>query len=165
MQGGETGEGLEYAEDEIDNVHRVQREDAELDQYPQHQRNAKDSAKHQSPTIMPEYQHRSGEVGQSVHAQQCHTAPHEVPEEEIRKGQHLKVRQHVRHVPYFAVRIRPEKDSTAYRADTDKNTPEKQCPTGNVEFRFCFHKVTFYSPLMTVKTPPNPLKEGENRLR
>lgn len=78
MQGGETREGLEYAEDEIDNVHRVQREDAELDQYPQHQRNAKHSAEHQSPTIMPEYQHRGGEVSQSVHAQQCNTAPHKV---------------------------------------------------------------------------------------
>lgn len=125
MQGGETREGLEYAEDEIDNVHRVQREDAELDQYPQHQRNAKHSAEHQSPTIMPEYQHRGGEVSQSVHAHQCNTAPHKVLKKEIGKGQHLKVRQHIRHVPDLTMRICPKQDSTAYRADTDKYTPEK----------------------------------------
>ena len=142
MQGGETGEGLEYAEDEIDNVHCVQREDAELDGYPQHQRNAKHSAKHQSPTAVPEYQHRGGEVGQSVHAQQCHTAPHEVLKKDVGKGQYLKAWQHVRHVPDLTMRVRPKQDGTAYRADADKNTPEKQCPTGNVEFRFCFHIVS-----------------------
>lgn len=153
MQGGETGEGLEYAEDEIDDVHCVQREDTELDGYPQHQRNAKDSAKHQSPTIMAEYQHRGGKVGQSVHAQQCHAAPHEVLKKDVGKRQYLKAWQHVRHVPYLTMRVHPKQDSTAYRADTDKNTPEKQCPTGNVEFSFCFHIVTFYSPLMTVNKP------------
>jgi len=125
-EGGETGEGLEYAEDEIDNVHGVQWEDVELDQYPQHQRDTKDRAEHESQTAMPEYQHRGGEVGQSVHAQQCHTAPHEVLKEEIRKGQYLKARQHICHIPYLAVRVCPKQDSAAHGTDTDKNTPEKQ---------------------------------------
>lgn len=153
VQGGETREGLEYAEDEIDNVHCVQGEDVELDQYPQHQRDTKHGAKHKSQMAMPEYQHRGGEVGDTVHAQQGNAAPYEVAEEEIRKGQHLKVRQHVRHVPYLTMRVRPKQDSTAYRADTDKNTPEKQCPAGKVEFRFCFHIIFVFSPLMAIKGP------------
>lgn len=160
MQGGETGEGLQYAEDEIDNVDGVQGEDAELDRNPQHQRDAKHGAEHQSPTVTAQYQDRRREVGDTVHAQQGNAAPYEVAEEEIRKGQHLKVRQHVRHVPYLTMRVRPKQDSTAYRADTDKYTQEKQCPAGKVEFRFCFHIIFVFSPLMAIKDSPCPLKEG-----
>ena len=152
VQGGETREGLEYAEDEIDNVHCVQGEDAELDSYPQHQRDAKHCAEYESPTAVTEYQHRGGEIGQTVHAQQGNAAPHKVLKEEIRKGKHLKVWQHIRHVPHVAVRIRPKQDGTAYRAKTDKNTPEKQCPTGKVKFRFCFHIIYVFTPLMTMQS-------------
>lgn len=108
----------------------VGREHIKLDTDPQHQRHAEQPAERDARTLFSQQQSGCGQIGQAVDNQQRPAGERQIPEQHVRKRQHLKIREHRVHAQRPAARVEQHPGRACDRADADKQRPEQQDAPG-----------------------------------
>ena len=111
-------------------AHDFLREHIKLDADPQHQRHAEQPAERDARTLFSQQQSGCGQIGQAVDDQQRPAGERQIPEQHVRKRQHLKIREHRVHAQRPAARVEQHPGRACDRADADKQRPEQQDAPG-----------------------------------
>ena len=93
---------------------------------PQHQCHTKQPAERNTCVLFCQQQAGCGQIGQAVDDQQRPAGERQIPEQHVRKRQHLKIREHRVHAQRPAARVEQNPGRACDRADADKQRPEQQ---------------------------------------
>ena len=130
---GIAGGRLRQTEEKVGRGHEIRWEHIELNADPQHQRHAEYAAQHHTGMLFREQQPRRRQVGQAVHDQQRPAGKGKILKNHIRKGQHLKVRQHGVHAQALSAGVQQHRQRPRHGTQTDEQRPENQDAPGCTE--------------------------------